>query len=112
MLESGPPGQDVEGFRAKAEGKILESENANGPLRAAGGPPEWSPTFSRRKNEIEGRPRGARGRPREAPGPPKTLRNLKKPSKNYVLVVPFRSLLGLNRANGPLRPTEGQPMDR
>jgi hypothetical protein len=32
--ESGPPGPDFEGFRAKSEEQISESENANGPLRS------------------------------------------------------------------------------
>ena len=73
----------VSGPRPK--GNILESENANGPLRAAAGPPSGPPPFLVEKIKLRagpGEPGGGPGRP---PGPPKTLRNLKKQSKSYVL---------------------------
>ena len=70
----------VSGPRPRA--KILESENANGPLRAAEGPPSGPPPFLVENIKLRagpGEPGGGPGRP---PGPPKTLRNLKNHQKN------------------------------
>ena len=61
-------------------------------IRAAEGPPSGPPPFLG-KNEVAGRPRGARGRPREAP---RTLQDPQKPQQiiqnQCFLVVLFKAL--------------------
>ncbi len=69
----------VSGPRPKA--KILESENGNGPLRAAAGPPSGPPPFLVEKIKFQDGPGEPGGGPGGPPGPPKTLRKLEKPSK-------------------------------
>ncbi len=58
---------------------------ANGPLRAAGGPPSGPPPFLVEKIKLRAGPGEPGGGP---PEPPKTLRNHKNHQANHVLVDP------------------------
>ncbi len=76
----------------RPRGKILESENGNGPLRAAEGPPRGPPPFLVDKIKLRAGPGEPGGGPGRLPGSPKTLRNFKKSPKNNVCVVLFHGV--------------------
>jgi hypothetical protein len=88
------------GSRAGVKTYIFNYCQRAATIRAAEGPPSGPPPFLVEKVKLRAGPREPGGGPGRPPGPPRTLRNSKKPSRTYMLMVPFRSLLRFNKPEG------------